>query len=50
MAAEKNDLDDLAREVQQVIMDNKKFLARIMDDDFEPDPSSDDDQNDIVES
>lgn len=33
---EKNELEDLAREVKQLINDNRKFLDRIMDDDFEP--------------
>ncbi len=36
MDGEKNELEDLAREVQQLIKDNRKFLDRIMDDDFEP--------------
>ncbi len=36
MDGEKNELEDLAREVQQLIKDNRKFLDRINDDDFEP--------------
>jgi hypothetical protein len=36
MDGEKNELEDLAREVQNLINDNRKFLDRIMDDDFEP--------------
>jgi hypothetical protein len=36
MDGEKNELDDLTRTVRQLINDNRKFLDRIMDDDFEP--------------
>ncbi len=36
MDKEKNELDDLTREIQHLINDNRKFLDRIMDDDFEP--------------
>ena len=41
MTAERGDLDELVREVRQVIADNRKFLNRIMDDDFEPDEPAD---------
>jgi len=37
MDKEKNELDELTREIDRIIADNKKFLARVMDDDFEPD-------------
>jgi hypothetical protein len=33
----KNDLDELTREIRKVISGNKKFLDKVMDDDFEPD-------------
>ncbi len=33
---EKNELDELTREVSRIINDTKKFLDRVMDDDFEP--------------
>jgi hypothetical protein len=36
MDKEKNELDELAREINRIIIDNKKFLARVMDDDYEP--------------
>jgi len=32
----RNELDELAREISRIITDNRKFLARVMDDDFEP--------------
>jgi hypothetical protein len=34
--AEKNELDELSREIKKVIAGNKKFLKRVMDEDFEP--------------
>ncbi len=36
MDGEKNELEDLTREIRQLIKDNRKFLDRITDDDFEP--------------
>ena len=36
MDKEKNELDELTREIGKIIKDNKKFLDRVMDDDFEP--------------
>ena len=36
MDKEKNELDELTREISKIITDNKKFLDRVMDDDFEP--------------
>jgi hypothetical protein len=37
MDAEKNELDELSSEIRKIISGNKKFLDRIMDDEFEPD-------------
>ena len=37
MDREKNELDELTREIGKIITDNRRFLARVMDDDFEPD-------------
>ena len=37
MDTEKNELDELSREIKKIIAGNRKFLARVMDDDFEPD-------------
>jgi hypothetical protein len=36
MDKEKNELDELTREITRIIVDNRKFLDRVMDDDFEP--------------
>ncbi len=36
MDAEKNELDELTREIKKVIAGNNKFLKRVMDEDFEP--------------
>jgi hypothetical protein len=30
------ELEELAREIRKVIADNRKFLDRVLDDDFEP--------------
>ncbi len=36
MDQEKNELDELSKEIKRVIAGNKKFLKRVMDEDFEP--------------
>lgn len=36
MVAEKDDLDQLSREIRKIIQENKKFLDRVMDEEFEP--------------
>lgn len=36
MTEEKNELDELSREIRKIIEDNRKFLNRVMDEDFEP--------------
>jgi hypothetical protein len=36
METEKNELEELAEEIRKTIADNRKFLERVMDDDFEP--------------
>ncbi len=46
---EKNELEDLAREVQQLIKDNRKFLDRIMDDDFEPEQPESEEEAGVIE-
>ncbi len=33
---EKDDLVELSREISRVIEENRKFLDRVLDDDFEP--------------
>ncbi|HEX8960750.1 MAG TPA: hypothetical protein VF775_04185 [Geobacteraceae bacterium] len=36
MNQEKNELEALCDEIEKIISDNSKFLARVMDEDFEP--------------
>ncbi len=36
MDAEKNELDELTKEIKRIITGNRKFLKRVMDEDFEP--------------
>ncbi len=31
-----DEMDELSKEIKKIISDNKKFLDRIMDEDFEP--------------
>lgn len=40
------ELDELTREVRKVIEDNRKFLERVMDDEFE---SEEDAENEVQE-
>jgi len=47
---EKNELEELAKEIRRTIADNRKFLDRVMDDDFEPDEEDiGEDEREIVE-
>ena len=48
MDKEKNELDELTREISKIITDNKKFLDRVMDDDFEPEEEVEEEEE-IVE-
>jgi hypothetical protein len=41
-----NGVDELSREIRKVISENKKFLDRIMDEEFEPDEESGKDPDD----
>ena len=36
MVADNDEFDELSKEIRKIITDNEKFLARVMDDDFEP--------------
>jgi len=49
MEKEKNELDELTREINKIISDNKKFLDRVMDDDFEPEEEIEDEEEIIEE-
>lgn len=33
---DRNELDELGRQIRRIIDDNKKFLERVMDEEFEP--------------
>lgn len=39
---EKGEMDELAHEVRRVIEENRRFLERMMDDEFEPEEEPDD--------
>lgn len=41
-----NDLEDLGKEIRKIISENKKFLARVMEEDFEPDEDHDESDED----
>jgi hypothetical protein len=49
MVEEKTELDELSREIRKIISENKKFLDRIMDEEFEPDEESEEEAGNIVE-
>jgi hypothetical protein len=49
MVEEKTELDELSREIRKNISENKKFLDRIMDEEFEPDEESEEEAGNIVE-
>ena len=49
MPAEIAQRDELTREIRKVILDNKKFLDRIMDDEFEPDEEKEESTDDVIE-
>jgi hypothetical protein len=40
---EKEQMDELTREVRRVIEENRRFLERVMDDEFEPEDEPDGD-------
>jgi hypothetical protein len=48
-----NELEDLGREIRKIISDNKKFLDRVMEDDFEeegePTEADEDEAGTLVE-
>jgi hypothetical protein len=49
MDAEKNELDELSREIKKIISGNKKFLEKVMDDEFEPDEEVEEEAGTLVE-
>jgi IMP cyclohydrolase len=44
MDTEKDELVELSREIKKIISENKKFLDRVMDDEFEPDEETEEDE------
>ena len=44
MVEEKTDPDELSREIRKIISENRKFLERFMDEEFEPDKESDEEE------
>lgn len=49
MVDEKNELDELGREIRKIIAENEKFLARVMDDEFEPEEDGEEEEGEVVE-
>lgn len=49
MVEEKNALDELGKEIRLIITDNKKFLARIMAEDFAAESEDEEEISDDVE-
>jgi hypothetical protein len=47
MEKEAAELDELTREIRTIITDNRKFLEKIMNDDFEPEEELDDEPPEI---
>jgi hypothetical protein len=48
MDKENNELDELTREVNRIISENRKFLARVMDDDFEPEDEAGEEEEEVL--
>ncbi len=46
---EKNELDELSREIRRIITDNEKFLARVLDEEFEPEEEDEKEEDELIE-
>ncbi len=46
MTDPKDDLQDLASGIARIISDNRKFLSRLMDDDFDPEEEAEGEESD----
>ncbi|HEY6838708.1 MAG TPA: hypothetical protein VI389_08200 [Geobacteraceae bacterium] len=44
-----DDMEELSKEIKKIITDNKKFLERIMDDEFEPEEEEESGEDAVVE-
>lgn len=49
MGDDRNELDELSREIRKVIESNRKFLDHVMDEDFEPEDSEEAKDEDLFE-
>jgi len=49
MTLERDDLEELEKEVRKLLDDNRKFLERVLDDDFEPDEAVEDEGPEVTE-
>jgi hypothetical protein len=49
VVAEKDEFDELSKEIRKIITDNKEFLSRVMDDDFEPEEEEEEGEEESVE-
>ncbi len=49
MALERDDLAELEKEVRKLLDDNRKFLERVLDDNFEPDEAVENDGPEVTE-
>jgi hypothetical protein len=42
MVADNEEFDELTKEIRKIITENEKFLARVLDEDFEPEEEEED--------
>ncbi|MBP1752506.1 MAG: hypothetical protein H6Q57_1342 [Geobacteraceae bacterium] len=40
---DQNELEELAQNIRKIVQDNRKFLEKVMDEDFEPDEEKEED-------
>jgi len=49
MGDERSELDELSKEIRKIIEGNRKFLDRVMDEDFEPEESEEAKDEEVFE-
>ncbi|QSV46409.1 hypothetical protein [Geobacter benzoatilyticus] len=49
MGDERIELDELSKEIRKVIENNRKFLDRVMDEDFEPEDGEEAKEEEVFE-
>lgn len=49
MGDERIELDELSKEIRKVIENNRKFLDRVMDEDFEPEDEEETKEEEVFE-